>query len=281
MQSARQKPIQLILLFYLICFLFRAVEYLFLRTDQSVIGEAFIHKVIGILLLAAAVRQLPYGWRGIGFRAGKILYGAGLGLLLGGLVFAIGYGAEIMMQKSAGNMPSLRFYVTSYGIQGNLEMRTTAVFILICILGNMINVVMEEGVFRGLFIRLAEEKYSFLTACIFSSLLFGFWHIAQPVRNVLDGIQSFSGAFLMGLMLVITSTLVGIQYAMLSRITGSLWAGMAAHFVNNTVVNLLHVVTVAGSDEMQTARIAIAQTLSFLIVLALFLLHRRKTKQPL
>jgi membrane protease YdiL (CAAX protease family) len=63
---------------------------------------------------------------------------------------------------------------------------------------------------------------------------------------------------------------------MLYKITGHIWVGIAAHFVNNASINLLHVVTVAGVDEMQTLRITIAQTLSFVIVLVIFVRHYRK-----
>jgi len=276
MQNCKQRPIQFILLFYFICFIFRAVEYLFIRTDQSIIGEAFIHKLMGILLLAAAIWLIKYKWRDIGFNADRVIRDICLGLLLGIVVFAAAYGAEIITNISAGNDPYMKFYVTSYAIQGSRVMQSGFTFVLICVLGNIINVIMEEGVFRGLFARLAAEKYSFTKACIFSAVLFGFWHIAQPVRNVLDGEQSIPGALMMGLMLVGTSTLLGIQYSMLFKITGSIWAGMAAHFINNASVNLLHIETIGGSDELLTVRLTVAQTFSFVIVLVLFILHRRK-----
>jgi membrane protease YdiL (CAAX protease family) len=80
---------------------------------------------------------------------------------------------------------------------------------------------------------------------------------------------------MMGLMLVVTSALLGIQYCMLYKITGSLWAGMAAHFINNASSNLLHIETITGIDELLTIRISVAQTLSFVIVLILFLRYRR------
>ncbi len=277
-KNARSRPIPFILVFFLICFILRGIEYLVIRTDQTIIGEAFIHKLLGIALLALALCALKYKWADIGFRSKQFIKGTLWGLLLGIGVFAVAYGAEMLIQASSGNTPTLQFYVTSYAIQGNRGMQDGLLFVLICIVGNIINVVMEEGIFRGLFLRLMEEKYSFAKACIFSSILFGIWHIAQPVRNVLDGEQSAMGALMAGLLLVTTSTLLAIQFCMLLKLTGSLWAGMAAHFINNASANLLHVTTATGADEMQTVRIAIAQALSFIIVLVLFVLHSRRKK---
>ena len=183
---------------------------------------------------------------------------------------------EMIIQTANGNAPALSVYVTSYAIGGNRGMQGGAVFLLICILGNIVNVAMEEGVFRGLFCKLIGEKHSFWIACIVSSLLFGIWHIAQPIRNVFDGEQSAMGALMSGILLVVTSALLGIQYCMLNRVTGSIWAGMAAHFINNTTVNLLHVTTAGGTDELQAVRITIAQTVSFVVVLCVYIADRRK-----
>lgn len=76
-------------------------------------------------------------------------------------------------------------------------------------------------------------------------------------------------------MLVITSTLAGIKFAMLTKLTGSLYMAMGDHFLNNTIVNVLHVVSFTGADELMTVRISIAQTVSFLAVL-LFYIHRQR-----
>lgn len=87
------------------------------------------------------------------------------------------------------------------------------------------------------------------------------------------------GAVMSGILLVSTSTLLAVQFCMLFKVTGSIWAGMAMHFVNNASINLLHVLTPAGVDEMQTIRITIAQSISFIVVLVLFLLYLHKKKQ--
>jgi hypothetical protein len=68
---------------------------------------------------------------------------------------------------------------------------------------------------------------------------------------------------------------LGVQCGLLFKLTGHLWVGMAAHFVNNAIANLLHVTTATGIDELQALRITIAQTLMFVAVLVVFILKRR------
>ena len=53
---------------------------------------------------------------------------------------------------------------------------------------------------------------------------------------------------------------------------------MTDHFFNNTIINLMHVVTLSGTDELQVIRISIAQTISFLDC-PFHLLEKRITPQ--
>lgn len=51
-------------------------------------------------------------------------------------------------------------------------------------------------------------------------------------------------------MLVATSALAGFQFALMTKMTGSLYVAMGAHFVNNAIVNMLHMVSDTGADEL-------------------------------
>ncbi len=54
---------------------------------------------------------------------------------------------------------------------------------------------------------------------------------------------------------------------MITQLAGSLYMAMADHFINNTFVNVIHVISSAGAEEFMVARIAIVQSLSFVIAL--------------
>lgn len=263
-------PVKILLGVYIVCFVFRVIEYLFIRTDQTILGEAFLHKLAGIAILALTLALLRMNWSNVGFVRQGVVKHMLYGFLLGGGVFVIAYGAELLLQQQSGQSPSLSFYVSSYSVSGNEGMQTGFVFFLICIVGNIINVIMEEGVFRGLFIKLMQSKHSFLLAAIVSSALFGVWHIIAPLRSLIDGDMSPMGTMMSILMLLFTTGITGLKFSLLLKLTGSLWMPMADHFVNNTIVNILHVTTSTGADSMMVARISIAQTISFLIVLFLY-----------
>lgn len=85
-----------------------------------------------------------------------------------------------------------------------------------------------------------------------------------------------AGLIANGSMLLVTSALVGFKFAMLTELTGSHYMAMGDHFVNNTIVNLLHVVSDTGADELMVIRVSIAQSVSFILVLIYYIRARRR-----
>ncbi|MCR5318391.1 MAG: CPBP family intramembrane metalloprotease [Treponema sp.] len=274
-----QRVVLLVLSIYLVCFAFRIFEYFVLRTDRTWVGEAVVHKLIGILVLFICAGILHFTTAEIGFSKERALFNLCRGLAFGLCTFAVAYTVECLIINSRGNFDSLKLYVSTYAIDKNLGNNTSLLFFLICIAGNIINVLMEEGVFRGLFNKILSQKYSFILSALIASALFGFWHIVGPVRNFFDGESSMAGTVANAIMLVFTSALVGFKFAMLTKITGSIFMGMGDHFVNNTIVNILHVVSKNGADQMMAVRVALAQSLSFILVLIWFAMSSSRNRR--
>ena len=279
---SNKKGLFIVLVIYIICYIFRILEYFILRTDKTFFGEAFIHKILGIIILYIVAKSMSFNCENISFTRKKAIFYLGQGLLFGIFIYIISYGIEILINISHGQFKSLEFYVSTYSVEGNIGKQTAIIFFVICILGNIINVIMEEGIFRGLFQKLFEQKYNFLPSAILSSLLFGFWHVIAPLRSYYDGTISFEEMFINIIILVVTSTLVGLKFSMMTKLTGSLYMSMGDHFVNNTIINVLHIVSKDGSiDKLLVMRISIAQTLSFLIVLIYFKLSKNECSEIL
>lgn len=279
LSNKKQNPMVLVVSIFCVCFVFRFIEYMLIQTDRTILGEAFLHKLAGIAVMIAVMKMLQIQKADIGFgssKAGKsLLYG----FLAGAAAFVVAYGTEIILLAAQGAGPVFKLYVSAYSMDGNIGERTGLGFFALCIAGNLINVIMEEGIFRGLFLKVLEKKYSFVAAAIVSSALFGLWHIMAPLRSYIEGNMQLSSLLMASLLQVLTTGLAGFMFCLVVKIAGNLYAAMAVHFVNNTIINILHVVTQSGADEMQFVRIAIAQTLTFVVALCIYLVKKKSLKQ--
>ena len=274
--NTKLKTILAVLIIYVICFAFRALEYFVIRTDRTFFGEAFIHKLIGIGIMIAAVFIFRYRFEDIGFKTGKSFFDILKGLIFGIAVFTVAYGTEIIILAASNNLQAVEFYVTAYSVDAGTEVKRTGIFFLVCAIGNVINVLMEEGVFRGLFQKMLSDKYKWLIAGIIASVLFGLWHIMAPLRSLIEGNKTVGGFIGESAMLIGTSALVGFKFAMMGKMTGNLYMGMGDHFVNNTIVNILHVINKENeADQLQVIRISIAQSVSFIAVLIWFFIDKK------
>ena len=273
----KKKPITTCCSLFLICLCARFLEYFVIRTDETVIGENPVHKVIGIVLLFIVLRAANMTWSEIGFSKRGFLKGISLGLLFGAVCFAVSYGAEMILLATQGKAAHIQLYISGFSLTGMAVKNTGALLFLLCAAFNVINVWMEEGLFRGFFIHVIADRHSFAKANLSAALLFGIWHFVMPVRSFLDGELVFSQMLLLAGGYVILSGLMSIKWGLLYRMTGNLWLGAADHFFNNTVAtNMLHVVTGSGADEMQIVRVMLAQMISCTLVAVFYRLSKRK-----
>ncbi len=269
-RNKKCKPDHLCIAIFTLCLSVRFVEYFLIETDKTAIGENVLHKVVGIILLALVLKRVNLSWSDIGFHKNGFLIDISKGLLLGSVCFAISFGLELVILALQGNPAHLEMYISSFSLTGSQLNNTDFVFFLLCVLFNVINVWMEEGIFRGLFIKTLSETKSFMKANYIAAFLFGVWHIVMPIRSYINGEMSFAAMLLMGIGYMILAGIMGIKWGLLYRITGNLWVGLGDHLFNNTVAtNMLHVVSLKGADELQIVRIMAAQIISFAFVLVI------------
>lgn len=261
---------------FLICSIARIVEYFIIRTDETIVSENFIHKVFGIVLLFFVLKSYKLKWSDIGFCKEGMFHGIGMGLLLGSICFAVAYSIESILLYSINKDVHLAFYASGFSLTNDMQRQSGLVFVLLCLLFNMINVCMEEGVFRGLFSKILEE-ISFVRSILLIALFFGVWHWVMPFRDFVEGNSSITNLLVMGIGYIILAGIMSVKWSLLYKLSGSLWIGVGDHLFNNVVVtNLLHVISNREADNMQIVRIMIGQMLSFTIVLIYYLKHRQK-----
>lgn len=265
------------LIIFTILLFVHGFEIIVLRMDETALGENCINKFFGIIVLLVVLHILGWKKEDIGFTKTGYIKNTMLGILLAVISFVVSYSIEIMLLKGKGNNVKLGIFTTGFSLTGDAEIHMGISFILVCIFFNIINVIMEEGTFRGLFDKMIRTDHSSQCAVFYQAALFGVWHIVTPLHNLVDGDINVAAFIGLSIGYIILAGMMGIKWGLLQKMTGSLYAGMADHFFNNCIAtNLLHVTTNGGIDEMMIVRVMLAQLLSFILVVITWNLKGKK-----
>lgn len=268
---------------FIICFVIKDIEFLFIKTDSTFIGENVICKIVCIIATAITTYKLGYKLSDIGFKNTSVLRYAFSGLGLGIVTFALSYGVEILILTIRGCNPRLAVYITNFGLTGATnEMSLSITAVVICMLGNIINVLAEEGLFRGLILKVLSDNWGFRIGNYTQAFLFGVWHIISCVVGVKDGSMTIGMAIVFAVGYVILAGILAVEWGICVNMTGVLWVGMFEHFFNNFTSNVLHVLSIGDggiieADNLQILRIVLSNILSLIIVL--FIYMRKKIKK--
>lgn len=255
---------------FVLCSIVEYIEFLFVRTDQTIIADNVFTKIFCIIATLIAMKVNGITIQDIGFKNNNTIKYLGCGLGLGILTFAISYGVEYFILLAAGKTPHLEVYITNFGLTGaTSQVSLSAMAVVICIVVNIINVIAEEGLFRGFILKIVSEKFSFNEANLTQAILFGVWHIVMCVLGVYDGQMTIPAALVFGIGYVILAGILGIEWGICVNMTGVIWMCVAEHFFNNFIGNILHVVSATGIDELQIVRIVLSNILSLIIVIGI------------
>ena len=283
MEKTDRNVIPEVMAMFALCFLIKGIEFLYIKTDRTFIGENVICKVACIIATVLVTLRAGYKLSDIGFRRRNVAGYALCGLALGITTFAASYGIEMLFLSLTGREPRLSVYITNFGLTGatneiSLSFRALA----ICLLGNIINVLAEEGMFRGIMLKAASDRWGFTKGNLMQAFLFGFWHIISSVQGVMEGSMTVPTAILFAAGYIVLAGMLAFEWGICVNMTGVLWMGMAEHFFNNFISNALHVLSagdggVVEADSLQILRIVLSNVLSLTIVLAIDRKRNKKT----
>ena len=240
---ALERPILTSLVLLAIAFFFKWVDTFVLRLDER-LGEIILCKTLGFVLVILFVWAAGRSLRDIGLHSRRLGPSLLIGVVITVIALAAGYGVEFAVQLQSQPVVHFAAIDPKAGVSGGL------LFALWMILGNFINSFMEEGLFRGVMIRLFRVKLSFWKANALQAFLFAIWHLPWVVKWVQTGqIEAHGGIVFATLSQFLPMLLIGFAWGYFYLKTGSLWVPWVAHVLNNTTFNLLHITTVEGLDS--------------------------------
>jgi len=254
---------------FLASLLFRVIDIFILKLDERW-GEIILSKSLGLVLVVLFLRAQGRTLADLGLGLG--LAGRGVGRALAATaiafvpVYLVAYGLQFGVLGASGKQPALALAAIDpkTGMTGGL------LFALWLVVGNVINACMEEGLFRGVMLPHFAAHMGAWRANLLQAGLFAVWHLVWPVKELLTGGTDLAGAAGQAALLLAATAIGGLVFGSLFLRTGSLWAPVAAHFLHNSVLNLLHIRTAAGLD----AETPLAQPLVVVLLLSTIPLTR-------
>jgi membrane protease YdiL (CAAX protease family) len=181
------------------------LEIPFSITVVTLIGIA-LSVAASVLLVGLVFRRLTLAE--IGFRPAPIqwvLLAAGIAIPLAVVRIAVAAGVVLLWPESAAGAEAVGQMLSS----GTDPIAIGMLFLLVGILGPLY----EETLFRGFFFSWMRNRWSFWPAAIFSSALFGIFHL-----NIPQGVSAF---------------ILGLALAWLFEKSRSLWPSIMLHVVTN------------------------------------------------
>lgn len=235
----------------------RITDIFVFRLDER-IGEIVLSKALGFTLVVAYVWWMGRTLEDIGLHRRRLVPAAMLGAGLTLVAFAVG-GLVQQMALGPGERLAVGVVDPTTGTVGGAGLA------VLLVTGNAINSFMEEGLFRGLMLTHFLRTMRLRRANLLQAMLFAGWHLVWPAKAYLTGQVTAAAALGEAAMLLAATLLIGLIYGYLTWRTDSLWPAWTAHFLNNTILNLVLVRT--DADQIRSPVVVSAIALASLVVL--------------
>lgn len=254
-----ENPILVGMILLSIALFFRILDIFVIRSDER-LGEIIFSKSLGFILILFFIWGTGQGLKSMGLHSFMFIQTLFIGVLITAIALFAGYLVEYLIAVQRGVHPELYFSAIDpkANVSGGLLFGVWLLF------GNIINSFMEEGLFRGVLIRLFGRELSFEKANWLQSILFGAWHLPWVIKAYRTGHLVGSGALLFSTVSnFVPQLFVGLVWGYMYLKTNSLWTSWIAHTLTNSTLNLLHIRTDEGLD----GGIAIRMTVYMIVML--------------
>lgn len=246
------QPIMVSLAFFLVVIALRSID-LFVLRPGDLSDQTIFSKVIGFLLVLGYLRALQKPIRSIGLHARNFDKAFLIGTLSLLVLYATLYAAQFSRLSLAGETPRLVFGAIDHetGTMGGLF------FTWFYLVGQILNAFMEESIFRGVILPHLMLKFRFWQANALQAILFGLAHLVFPLHSWVSGQATAKEAAAEAVTLLIFTTIGGLVFGTLYYRTDSLWTGVFAHLLDNSIGLFFHIQTAsrlnAETDIMMLA----------------------------
>ncbi|MFX0043369.1 MAG: CPBP family intramembrane glutamic endopeptidase [Candidatus Hodarchaeota archaeon] len=267
-EFAGSKPITVLIIIAFLCLVLRIIDT-FVLPVAVLVGELIISKALGFILIVIYLWSINQRLNAIGIykrNAGKAVV---IGCSVVAIMLVMYYSVILIVTSSSGVEGSLKFVPTDpkTGKEGDFY------FALWLIFGNIVNVFMEEGLFRGLMTRKFLDRMSFWKTNFLQAFLFGIWHITWPIKDFLDGDLSFGGLIMQSIMATFSALLVGLIWGYMYFKTASLFASLLCHYFFNSTLNLIAFVSTSGQENIVDNAVTLAGAIALLVgLLSIYLI---------
>ena len=229
------------LVLFIIALLLRVLDIFVFHLDE-ILGEIILSKSLGLVLIIVYVWKAGRKLSDIGFQTQAL----GRSLLIGGItiggLFALSYGVQLIALISGGQQAKL---VLS-AIDPKTGMAGGFAFALWLVFGNIINAGMEEGLFRGVMLTHFRARFNPWVAMGLQAALFTSWHLVWPLKHFLTGEADSGQAIFEAVGLLVSTGIGGLVFGWLYYKTNNIWSAFLAHFINNTIMNIVFIQTANG-----------------------------------
>lgn len=267
-EFAGSYPIIVLIILAFLCLVLRILDTFFLPVAELV-GELIISKALGFILIILYLWSINRRLNAIGIykrNAGKAIV---IGSSVVVIMLVMYYSVILVVTISSGVEGSLQFVPTdpTTGKEGDFY------FALWLVFGNIVNVLMEEGLFRGLMTRKFLDKMTFWKTNFLQAFLFGIWHITWTIKDFLVGDLSLGGLIFGSIMAAFSALVVGLIWGFMYLTTASLFASLICHYFFNSTLNLFTFVSTSGQENIVNNAITLAGALTLLVgLLSIYLI---------